>query len=74
MCETGLTSITIPSSVTTIKANCFKYCNLSSVTFEDTDHAWSPGGVSGVSVANEETNATNLKTTYVSYEWIKDAG
>lgn len=74
MCETGLTSITIPSSVTTIKANCFKYCNLSSVTFEDTDHAWSTGGVSGVSVANEETNATNLKTTYVSYEWIKDAG
>ena len=74
-----LTSITIPSSVTSIGKHAFYNCyGLSSVTFENTD-GWyivedsSATSGTAMDVTNTDTNATNLKSTYCDYYWKRNA-
>lgn len=64
----NLTNVTIPESVVEIGAGAFENCpSLTSVTFENTDN-WNAGTTS-VDVTDPATNATNLKSTYVSKTW-----
>lgn len=76
----SLTSITIPDSVTSIGQNAFYgSTNLASVTFEDTANwyvsssssSYQGTALTSECLANEESAATCLKTTYVSYYWTK---
>ncbi len=67
----SLTRVVLPSSLTTIGFDAFYRCiNLISVTFEDTEYYWSVNG-ENITVDDPATNATNLKTNYVGYEWTK---
>ena len=72
-----LTSIAIPDKVTSIGRRAFENCSsLTSVAFED-PNGWyvstSSGATSGtdLTLADAETNATHLKSTYYDYYWYK---
>ncbi len=68
-------SLTIPSSVNSIGINAFKGCNyLQSVTFENKT-GWKAGDtdISESQLANPETAATLLKTTYTDVAWTRTA-
>ncbi|MBR4873538.1 MAG: leucine-rich repeat protein, partial [Clostridia bacterium] len=74
----GLTSVTIPDSVTSIGKYAFSGCsNLTSITFEDTS-TWyrttssSYSGGTSTSVTSPSTNATYFTPTYVAYYWYKE--
>ena len=70
---TSLSSITIPSSFTSIGDYSFTGCtNLSSVTFMSPDNwrFWDDSSTY-IDCSNPETNALNLKSTYVSKQWVK---
>ena len=72
---TDLTSITIPSGVTSIGDSAFDGCTgLKEVTFENTDDWWvstSSAATSGTSVdvSDPNNNATLLNGTYRYYYW-----
>ena len=75
----SLTSITIPEGVTSIGSYAFQACSsLSSVDFIN-ETGWyrasSSTATSGtdMTVTNTSTNATNLKNTYASYYWKRNA-
>ena len=68
-------SLTIPSSVNSIGVNAFKSCQyLESVTFENKT-GWKAGDtdISESQLANPETAATLLKTTYTDVAWTRTA-
>lgn len=70
---TQLTSIIIPETVTFIGINAFSYCtNLTNVTFAN-PNGWTAGdtAVSSTDLANTQTAATYLKSTYCSYYWTR---
>ncbi len=72
----GLTSVTIPDSVTSIGNFAFSGCGgLTNVTFENSN-GWlrvtSPTSTNGTSISNlsnSSTAATYLKSTYQNYYW-----
>lgn len=68
--RTAVTSVTIPASVTSISNEAFLGSSLTSVIFEDTE-GWKAGAtaLASADLANPETAATYLKTTYVSSNW-----
>ncbi len=75
---TGLTSITIPNSVTEIGSSAFSGCSgLTSIIFEDT-YTWyrttSSSYTDGIqtSITNANTNAIYFKRVYYSYYWYKE--
>ena len=71
----GLTNIKIPKSVKTIENSAFSGCDdLETVKFENTTGWYIVDSISetsgtNIDVTNDSTNATNLKTTYVSKIW-----
>ncbi len=73
-CCKKLTSIIIPSSVTSIYDAAFTGCDsLSSVTFEDTATWYYRDSRSSymIDVTNATTNATYIRQTYAYYDWEK---
>ena len=73
---TGLTSVTIPDSVTSIGEYAFDSCDsLTSVTFENPNGWWrsySADATSGTSITgldNASTAAKYLRSTYYNYYW-----
>ncbi len=75
---TGLTSITIPDSITDIGKYAFKGCtDLTSVTFKKTD-GWYLDDFDGNIILEEfnvtasSTNAVNLPDAYCGYNWRRD--
>ncbi len=69
--QTDLAKLTVPDSVTRIGAYAFYGCSaLTSVTFSQ-PRGWKVGGRTMSSLSNATTNAENLTTTYVGYEWIR---
>ena len=80
-CGTGLTSISIPQSVTQLHKNAFAECeNLTSVTFEATDGwfytdsmmATSGTDIDASALANPTTAAQYLTGTYCNYYWKRN--
>ena len=76
----SLTSVTIGDSVTSIGNYAFCDCrSLTSVTFADTTSTWyyttssSYTGGTAIDVTDTAQNATNLKATYYSEYWYKEA-
>ena len=78
---TGLTSISIPQSVTQLNKNAFADCeNLTSVTFEATDGWFYTDNMSATSgteinasdLLNPTTAAQYLTDTYCSYHWKRN--
>lgn len=75
----GLTSVTIPSGVTSIDSAAFAYCKyLANAFFSDTSgwyysYSLTTGGtaISSASLANSTTAATYLRDKYCSYFWYK---
>ena len=68
---TSLTTITIPSGVTIIEPRAFALCSsLASVTFSNTSYWYYHGStLTSMTVTSSSTNATNLKSSRVSYPW-----
>ena len=70
----NLTSIEIPSSVTSIGNNAFQDCSLETVTFEDTESVWVLNDTSYDITISEHTPqelATYLTNTYRDCTWTK---
>lgn len=69
---TGLTSVTIPAAVDTIEPLAFAGAPLTSATFETTS-GWMAGdtALNASDLANTETAATYLKTTYMGKKWTR---
>lgn len=73
----NLTTLTIPSSVTQLSTKAFSNAKVTSVTFADPT-GWKActavdcASATNLTLTNPTTNATYLKTTYVSKYWIKD--
>lgn len=76
----SLESVTIPSGITFINDTAFRGCsNLTSVTFENTTNSWYgyddvTNKTAKIDVTDAAQNATNLKSTYKSYQWYIDWG
>ena len=76
----SLESVTIPSGITFINEGAFAGCsNLTSVTFENTTNSWyayddMTNKTTKIDVTDAAQNATNLKSTYKSYQWYIDWG
>ena len=65
----GVKSLTIPASVTTISARAFRKCSFTTVTFADAE-GWM-AGTTALDLTNATTAATYLKNTYSASAWVK---